>query len=334
MVQCYQCDHRFEVGGSAQSTSCPGCNRPVLVADQIIKGQRGPLRELKTCGKIVVGKRGRLICQHIVAHAGLECEGIIDAKTVASNTRVVLGAKANFRGDLTAPSVDIADGTVIQLSHFRIGEPPPGYVPPPPTDPKKTPGANHPVKEPLTRMPREAATPRADEPVVPTPESAPADAPETAPAPDAPAPKKKAPKKKSPDRPAPKKKAPKKKAPKKAAPAAEPDVAPDATPPDAPSPAPAADEAPAKPTPKKLKPTPDPASKSAPTPAPAEDDAAPKKKAPKRRAKPAESDGDAAPKKKLPKRRKKKSEGDDASAFAALVQWLGGLRVAMRSFLF
>ena len=112
-----------------------------MVADQIIKGQRGPIRELKTCGKIVVGKRGRLICQHIVAHAGLECEGIIDAKTVASNTKVILGAKANFRGDLTAPAVEIGNGTVIQPSYFRIGEPPPGYVPPPPPDDKKTPGA-------------------------------------------------------------------------------------------------------------------------------------------------------------------------------------------------
>ena len=91
-----------------------------MVADQIIKGQRGPIRELKTCGKIVVGKRGRLICQHIVAHAGLECEGIIDAKTVASNTKVILGAKANFRGDLTAPAVEIGNGTVIPVSYTHL----------------------------------------------------------------------------------------------------------------------------------------------------------------------------------------------------------------------
>jgi len=316
MVQCYQCDHRFEVGGSAQSTSCPGCNRPVMVADQIIKGQRGPIRELKTCGKIVVGKRGRLICQHIVAHAGLECEGIIDAKTVSSNVKVILGPKANFRGDLTAPAVDIGDGTVIQPSYFRIGEPPPGYVPPSPTESKKTPGANHPAPPPPTRTPRETATPRVDDPAVPAPEPAvtPAVTPAADPAVETPAPKKKGPKKKSPGSKATRKT--KKKAATKKPPAegGEPDAAPPA------------DDAPVKPAPKRLKPKPDPE--------PAGDASAPKKKAPKRRAKPAEPDGDTAPKKKLPKRRKKKPGGDDASAFAALAQWLGGLRLAMRSLVF
>lgn len=304
MVQCYQCDHRFEVGGSAQSTSCPGCNRPVMVADQIIKGQRGPIRELKTCGKVVVGKRGRLICQHIVAHAGLECEGIIDAKTVVSNTCVVLGAKANFRGDLTAPSVDIVQGAVIQSSYFRIGEPPPGYVPPPPTDPKKTLGADHPA--PATGAGRNTPARTADS-VSPSPGDA-----DT---PDGPTPKK----------PIPKKKAPKKKAPENKAPAKKP-VSDPAVPTPAPS-APSKDDTPAKPTPKKLKP--------APAAEPAGDTPAPKKKAPKRRA-PA-PEGDAAPKKKLPKRRKPSGPpagADDASAFSVLAQWLSGVRVAMRSFLF
>ncbi len=318
MVQCYQCDHRFEVGGSAQSTSCPGCNRPVMVADQIIKGQRGPIRELKTCGKVVVGKRGRLICQHIVAHAGLECEGIIDAKTVMSNTRVVLGPKANFRGDLTAPGVDIAQGAVIQSSYFRIGEPPPGYVPPPPTDPKMTPGANHPV--PPAGSAR-TTPPRADDPAAPPHSDG-----DDAPTPQKKAPKKKAPKKKIPEKKAPENKDPEKKPADKPA---------ESTPPSAP----AKDDAPAKPAAKpvtkpatkKLKPAPE--STDKPAPEPADDTPAPKKKAPKRRPPAAEGDGEAAPKKKLPKRRKKPGNGD-TSAFAALAQWLGGVRLVMRSFLF
>ncbi|MEM9883601.1 MAG: polymer-forming cytoskeletal protein [Planctomycetota bacterium] len=123
-VRCYHCGHRFEVGGRAQSTSCPGCNKAVMVADQVIDKQRGPIRELKTCGKIVVKKRGRLICHHVVAHDGLTCDGILDAKTVESRTRVTLGKKSNFKGDLTAPAVEIAEGAVIQASRFAIGPPP------------------------------------------------------------------------------------------------------------------------------------------------------------------------------------------------------------------
>lgn len=120
-VQCYHCDHRFEVGGRAQSTSCPGCYKSVIVHDIEIGNQVGPKTELKTCGKIVIKKRGRLICQRIVAHDGLICEGIIDAKTVASRMPVTLGKKSNFKGDLTAPSVDIQAGAVIQPSQFAIG---------------------------------------------------------------------------------------------------------------------------------------------------------------------------------------------------------------------
>ncbi|MEO1237221.1 MAG: polymer-forming cytoskeletal protein [Planctomycetota bacterium] len=122
-VQCYHCDHRFEVGGRAQSTSCPGCNKPVMVADQVIDKQRGPIRELKTCGKIIVKKRGRLICHHVVAHNGLECEGIVDAQTVVSRTPVTLGKKSTFKGDLTAPAIDIAEGAKIRPSRFAIGRP-------------------------------------------------------------------------------------------------------------------------------------------------------------------------------------------------------------------
>ncbi|MEO0514728.1 MAG: polymer-forming cytoskeletal protein [Planctomycetota bacterium] len=130
-VQCYHCAHRFEVGGRAQSTSCPGCNKPVMVADQVIDKQRGPIRELKTCGKVTIKKRGRLICHHIVAHAGLECEGIVDAKTVISGMPVILGKKSNFKGDLTAPAVVITEGATIQPSLFAIGPP---IDEPPPSD--------------------------------------------------------------------------------------------------------------------------------------------------------------------------------------------------------
>ncbi|MEM6459852.1 MAG: polymer-forming cytoskeletal protein [Planctomycetota bacterium] len=136
-VRCYHCGHRFEVGGRAQSTSCPGCNKAVMVADQVIDKQRGPIRELKTCGKIVVKKRGRLICHHVVAHDGLTCDGILDARTVESGTLVTLGKKSNFKGDLAAPAIDIAEGAVIQPSRFAIGPPPPeqGATPTPSDQP-------------------------------------------------------------------------------------------------------------------------------------------------------------------------------------------------------
>ncbi|MEE9403255.1 MAG: hypothetical protein V3V20_00040, partial [Algisphaera sp.] len=333
-VQCYHCDHRFEVGGSAQSTSCPGCNRPVMVADQIIDKQRGPLRELKTCGKVIIKKKGRLICHHVVAHAGLECEGVLDSKTVTSNQRVIFGPKANFRGDLTAPSVDIGDGMVIQRSYFRIGEPPPGYVPPP-DKPIMTRGADHPAtpqrrtpsaKKPTTRMPHadDTPVPASKRPSQPVADAAQEATPKKAAVPQ------KAPQKVSPAIPqkdatkktVPKKKVPKKKAPSKTTstkPSQKPTAVPK-TPADKPAlkklkPTAEPKRTPAKPAskPKPTKPT----ALSTPTDTPKKPAAsAPKKKTPKPRVKPASDE--AAPKQRVPKRRKPSTEGDKPSAFQVL----------------
>ncbi len=119
-VQCYHCGHRFDVSGMAESTSCPGCNKPLFVGDIDIKGQRGPIRELRTCGSITIGKKGRLICEFIEAHGGIDCVGIIDSKRVLSGGRVHLGPKTQFRGALIAPSVVIDDGCKITLSGFEV----------------------------------------------------------------------------------------------------------------------------------------------------------------------------------------------------------------------
>ena len=109
-VQCYHCRHRFEVGGRAQSTSCPSCNKALHVGDEIVKQLRGPLKELRTCGKLIVEKRGRLIAETIEAHGGIECKGVIDAKHVLSGKPVLLDSKCQYKGDLTAPSAEMKSG--------------------------------------------------------------------------------------------------------------------------------------------------------------------------------------------------------------------------------
>jgi len=120
LVQCYHCGHRFEVGGRAQSTSCPGCNKAVMVADQDIKGRRGPIRELRTCGKITIGRRGRLICEKIEAHAGIQCTGIIDSKEVVCGSKFYLGPKATMKGDLSAPAAEVKEGAKVLGGYWQV----------------------------------------------------------------------------------------------------------------------------------------------------------------------------------------------------------------------
>lgn len=124
LVQCYHCRHRFEVSGRAQSTSCPGCNKALIVADEHITKLRGPLKELRTCGRITVAKRGRLIVENLEAHGGIDCQGIIDAKRVLSGDTVILGPKCDYHGDLTAPNVIMHKGAKVKPSRFAVPEDP------------------------------------------------------------------------------------------------------------------------------------------------------------------------------------------------------------------
>ena len=97
-----------------------------MVGDELITKLRGPLRELRTCGRIVVTKRGRLIAERIEAHNGIDCQGIIDAKHVLSGDTVTLGPKCHYHGDLTAPAEVMEKGAKVKRCLFAVPEDPLG----------------------------------------------------------------------------------------------------------------------------------------------------------------------------------------------------------------
>ena len=127
-VQCYHCRHRFEVGGRAQSTSCPGCNKPLIVEDLVFDTKRSGIGRIKvqTCGKITVKKGGRVTAELVEAHEGIVCQGTIEAKQVISGTTLVLGKASLFYGALQAPAVDMASGAKVKPSLFEVPSDPLG----------------------------------------------------------------------------------------------------------------------------------------------------------------------------------------------------------------
>lgn len=125
-IQCYHCRHRFEVGGRAQSTSCPNCNKPLIVEDIIVDKLKAGLIELRTCGSITVKKKGRVMADRIEAHGGIVCEGVIEAKQVVCGGALVLGKTATYRGDLQAHAVVMAAGARVKPSVFAVPSDPLG----------------------------------------------------------------------------------------------------------------------------------------------------------------------------------------------------------------
>lgn len=155
------------MSGRAQSTSCPGCHRAVRVADEVLGTgkRRGPIRELRTCGRVVVGKRARLICEHVEAHGGVDCLGVVDAKdVVAGGEGLRLGPKAEFKGELHAPAVRMEPGAKVSASWFAVPSDPRGLLDPgggkpapknPPGSPVAAPGGGAPPQaiDPVTGKP-------------------------------------------------------------------------------------------------------------------------------------------------------------------------------------
>ena len=128
MVQCYHCRHRFEVGGRAQSTSCPGCNKPLIVEDLTFDKKKSGIGRIKiqTCGSLTVKKGGRITAELVEAHGGIINHGTIEAKQVISGKPIVLSKTSLFYGTLNAPGVDMALGAKVKPSLFEVPSDPLG----------------------------------------------------------------------------------------------------------------------------------------------------------------------------------------------------------------
>ncbi len=121
-VECYLCRHHFQVGSKAMSVSCPNCHKPVIVEDVVVKNYK-PVKMLQTCGKLIVQRNGRVSAETVEAHLGVEVTGALHAN-VLSGGPVVIGAKAEWKGDCRAPSVTMKAGARVLAGQFNIPEDP------------------------------------------------------------------------------------------------------------------------------------------------------------------------------------------------------------------
>jgi hypothetical protein len=107
----------------AQSTSCPGCHKPVIVEDFILKKNKPSLlmvTKVQTCGRIVVPRRARIVAKLVEAHGGIEVQGHLEADQVISGRCTLIDAKAYWRGNLKAPAVIIKPQAVIESGYFEV----------------------------------------------------------------------------------------------------------------------------------------------------------------------------------------------------------------------
>lgn len=101
------------------STSCPGCNKPVIVQDVIVKGLK-TTQKLQTCGRIIIKPRGRVIAGLVEAQEGMEVLGVLTGDMVTSAGPVIIGPKARWKGNCRAPTLEVMLGARIESGFFEI----------------------------------------------------------------------------------------------------------------------------------------------------------------------------------------------------------------------
>jgi hypothetical protein len=115
-IRCLYCGKTQEVARRAMSITCKFCHKPLKLEDIPIKTYEAR-RNLATCGVITVEKKGTAV-------ADIKCGGLIVRGkvkgTVESHGPVLIGPEAEVKGNISAPTLAVGAGAVLE-GHYEIG---------------------------------------------------------------------------------------------------------------------------------------------------------------------------------------------------------------------
>ena len=118
LIQCIYCDKPQEVSTRAQSITCKFCYKPLKLKDEAIS-RYDARRAVETVGIVTVEKRGQVVAPRIVV-GGLIVRGKVKGN-VTSRGPVLVGPEAEIKGDVTAPSLAVGAGAVLE-GKYAIGK--------------------------------------------------------------------------------------------------------------------------------------------------------------------------------------------------------------------
>ena len=116
-IVCLHCEKSQEVSRRAMQITCKFCYKQLRIEDIVVK-QYEARRGIETCGVVVVEKKGNVVADRILC-GGLIVRGKVKS-TVTSRGTVLVGPEADLIGDVTAPTLAVGAGAVLN-GHYRIG---------------------------------------------------------------------------------------------------------------------------------------------------------------------------------------------------------------------
>ena len=117
-VVCLHCGKPQEVGRKAMSITCRHCNKSLKLEDLRFKEYQAR-RVIETCGIVTIEKKGNVVTDRIHC-GGLVVRGKVKG-LIQSRGPVLVGPEAEIRGDVTAPTLAVGAGAVLE-GQYAIGQ--------------------------------------------------------------------------------------------------------------------------------------------------------------------------------------------------------------------
>lgn len=127
-IVCFHCDKPQEVSRRAMSVTCKFCYKRLTLQDEVIQKYEAK-RAIETIGIVTVEKRGNVVADRVVC-GGLIVRGKVKG-AVVSRGPVLVGPEAELKGNVTAPTLAVGAGAILE-GRYAIGPKKNGTAPPPP----------------------------------------------------------------------------------------------------------------------------------------------------------------------------------------------------------
>ena len=117
-IVCLYCSKPQEVARRAMTVTCRFCNKSLKLEDLHFSAYQAR-RAIDTCGVVTVEKKGNVVADKIMC-GGLVVRGKLKGD-IFSRGSVLIGPEADVRGDITAPSLAVGAGAVLE-GRYEIGK--------------------------------------------------------------------------------------------------------------------------------------------------------------------------------------------------------------------
>ena len=116
-IVCLHCGKMQEVARKAMTITCRFCSKSLRLEDLRFKEYQAR-RVIETCGIITVEKKGNVIADRVTC-GGLIVRGKLRGD-ILSYGPVLVSPEAEIKGDITAPTLAVGAGAVLE-GHYEIG---------------------------------------------------------------------------------------------------------------------------------------------------------------------------------------------------------------------